>query len=133
MPDRTRIPPRSPFEEEIGFTRAVRVGDRILVSGITAVMPDGSAYVSIYPNLYRLNPDGTQYFAQPGFGGGRLCCDKFGTVYTIDDTIVNCVSNGGALAWTKDLGVSAFYGWPGLNDSTLYVLTNDGTMHAFSD
>ena len=42
MSDRTRIPPRSPFEEEIGFTRAVRVGDRILVSGITAVMPDGS-------------------------------------------------------------------------------------------
>jgi enamine deaminase RidA (YjgF/YER057c/UK114 family) len=42
MPDRRRIPPRSPFEEEIGFTRAVRVGNRILCSGITAVMPDGS-------------------------------------------------------------------------------------------
>jgi len=42
MPGRTRIPPRSPFEEQIGFTRAIRVGDRILVSGITAVMPDGS-------------------------------------------------------------------------------------------
>jgi enamine deaminase RidA (YjgF/YER057c/UK114 family) len=42
MPDRRRIAPRSPFEEEIGFTRAIRVGDRILVSGITAVMPDGS-------------------------------------------------------------------------------------------
>jgi len=42
MSDRMRIPPRSPFEEEIGFTRAIRVGDRILVSGITAVMPDGS-------------------------------------------------------------------------------------------
>jgi enamine deaminase RidA (YjgF/YER057c/UK114 family) len=42
MSERHRIPPLSPFEEEIGFTRAVRVGDRILVSGITAVMPDGS-------------------------------------------------------------------------------------------
>ena len=42
MPNRCRIPPRSPFEEEIGFTRAIRVGNRILCSGITAVMPDGS-------------------------------------------------------------------------------------------
>jgi enamine deaminase RidA (YjgF/YER057c/UK114 family) len=42
MSERHRIPPLSPFEEEIGFTRAVRVGDRILVSGITAVLPDGS-------------------------------------------------------------------------------------------
>ena len=42
MSDRRRIPPLSPFEEEIGFTRALRVENRILVSGITAVMPDGS-------------------------------------------------------------------------------------------
>lgn len=39
---RRRIPPLSRFEEEIGFTRAVRVGDRILVAGTVAVMPDGS-------------------------------------------------------------------------------------------
>lgn len=42
MTDRSRIPPLSPFEEEIGFTRALRVGDRILCSGVTAVMPDGT-------------------------------------------------------------------------------------------
>ncbi len=41
MTERRRIPPLSPFEEEIGFTRAIRVGDRILCSGITAGMPDG--------------------------------------------------------------------------------------------
>jgi enamine deaminase RidA (YjgF/YER057c/UK114 family) len=40
--NRERIPPLSKFEEEIGFTRAVRVGDRILVSGTTANLPDGS-------------------------------------------------------------------------------------------
>ncbi|MBO9499733.1 MAG: RidA family protein [Novosphingobium sp.] len=33
MTDRTRIPPRSKFEEEIGFTRALRVKDRIVVAG----------------------------------------------------------------------------------------------------
>ena len=42
MPGRRRIPPLSPFEEEIGFTRAVRAGDTIHVSGITAVLPDGT-------------------------------------------------------------------------------------------
>src|SRR4051812_35963083 len=42
MTERRRIPPLSSFEDEIGFTRAVRVGDRILVSGMTAVLPDGT-------------------------------------------------------------------------------------------
>lgn len=36
MSDRTRIPYLSKFEEEIGFTRALRVGNRIIVSGTTA-------------------------------------------------------------------------------------------------
>jgi enamine deaminase RidA (YjgF/YER057c/UK114 family) len=39
MTDRRRIPPLSPFEEQIGFTRAVRVGDRIIVSGTVAPLP----------------------------------------------------------------------------------------------
>jgi len=42
MTEARRIAPLSPFEEEIGFTRALRVDDRILVSGMTAVLPDGS-------------------------------------------------------------------------------------------
>jgi enamine deaminase RidA (YjgF/YER057c/UK114 family) len=32
----------SPFEERIGFSRAVRVGDRVIVSGTAPVFPDGS-------------------------------------------------------------------------------------------
>lgn len=32
----------SPFEDRIGFSRAVRVGDRVLVSGTAPVWPDGS-------------------------------------------------------------------------------------------
>ncbi len=42
MSDRRRIPPLSPFEEEIGFTRAIRVENRILVSGTVAVAADGT-------------------------------------------------------------------------------------------
>jgi enamine deaminase RidA (YjgF/YER057c/UK114 family) len=33
MADRKRIEPRSKFEAEVGFTRALRVGDRIIVAG----------------------------------------------------------------------------------------------------
>lgn len=39
---RQRIAPLSPFEEAAGFTRAVRVDDRIIVSGTVGVEADGS-------------------------------------------------------------------------------------------
>lgn len=32
----------SPFESRVGFSRAVRVGDRVLVSGTAPIWPDGS-------------------------------------------------------------------------------------------
>jgi enamine deaminase RidA (YjgF/YER057c/UK114 family) len=32
----------SPFEQPIGFSRAVRVGDRVVVAGTAPVWPDGS-------------------------------------------------------------------------------------------
>ena len=40
--DRLRIASGSPFEDTIGFSRAIRVGDRVLVSGTAPVWPDGS-------------------------------------------------------------------------------------------
>lgn len=42
MSDRANISSGSPFERTIGFSRAVRVGDRVLVSGTAPVYPDGS-------------------------------------------------------------------------------------------
>ena len=39
---RQRVSSGSPFEATIGFSRAVRVGDRIVVSGTAPVWPDGS-------------------------------------------------------------------------------------------
>jgi enamine deaminase RidA (YjgF/YER057c/UK114 family) len=40
--ERTHAISGSPFEDTIGFSRAVRVGDRCLVSGTAPVWPDGS-------------------------------------------------------------------------------------------
>jgi enamine deaminase RidA (YjgF/YER057c/UK114 family) len=42
MATRQRVSSGSPFEPTIGFSRAVRVGDRVLVSGTAPVFPDGS-------------------------------------------------------------------------------------------
>jgi len=39
---RKRVSSGSPFESTIGFSRAIRVGDRILVSGTAPIWPDGS-------------------------------------------------------------------------------------------
>ena len=39
---RQRIPALSPFEEEIGYTRAIRAGNIIAVSGTVGVEADGS-------------------------------------------------------------------------------------------
>lgn len=40
--ERRRASSGSPFEPIIGFSRAVRVGDRVLVAGTGPVWPDGS-------------------------------------------------------------------------------------------
>jgi enamine deaminase RidA (YjgF/YER057c/UK114 family) len=40
--NRTRITSGSPFEAGIGFSRAIRAGNRVLVSGTAPVWPDGS-------------------------------------------------------------------------------------------
>ena len=42
MSHRQNVASGSPYEPAIGFSRAVRVGDRVLVSGTAPVWPDGS-------------------------------------------------------------------------------------------
>jgi enamine deaminase RidA (YjgF/YER057c/UK114 family) len=40
--ERQRVASGSPYEPEIGFSRALRVGNRVLVAGTAPVWPDGS-------------------------------------------------------------------------------------------
>ena len=42
--ERRRVVSGSPYEPVVGFSRAVRVGDRVLVSGTAPVWPDGSCH-----------------------------------------------------------------------------------------
>ena len=42
MNERTKVSSGSPFEPIYGYSRAVRVGDRVLVAGTAPVWPDGS-------------------------------------------------------------------------------------------
>lgn len=40
--ERQRISSGSPYEPTIGFSRAIRIGDRVVVAGTAPVWPDGS-------------------------------------------------------------------------------------------
>jgi enamine deaminase RidA (YjgF/YER057c/UK114 family) len=42
MAERKRIASGSPFEKTVGFSRAVRVGERVLVAGTAPIWPDGT-------------------------------------------------------------------------------------------
>jgi enamine deaminase RidA (YjgF/YER057c/UK114 family) len=42
MSERARVSSGSPFEATVGFSRAVRVGELVFVSGTAPVWPDGS-------------------------------------------------------------------------------------------
>jgi len=41
-PDRRLVSSGSPYEEPIGFSRAVRVGDRVIIAGTAPNWPDGN-------------------------------------------------------------------------------------------
>ena len=53
MAERQRISSGSPFEPTIGFSRALRVGERVLVSGTGPVLPEGGCPEGAGPQARR--------------------------------------------------------------------------------
>ena len=53
MAERRRAASGSPFEGPIGFSRAIRVEDRVLVSGTGPVWPDGSCDPDVFAQAMR--------------------------------------------------------------------------------
>ena len=65
---RRRVASGSPYEPVIGFSRAVRVGDRVLVSGTGPVWPDGSCPDDAEAQARRCLEIITSALAQAGAG-----------------------------------------------------------------
>jgi enamine deaminase RidA (YjgF/YER057c/UK114 family) len=53
MAERRRATSDSPFEGPVGFSRAIRIGDRVLVSGTGPVWPDGSCDPDVFAQAMR--------------------------------------------------------------------------------
>ena len=53
MAERRRASSGSPFEGPIGFSRAIRAGDRVLVSGTGPVWPDGHCDPDVHAQAMR--------------------------------------------------------------------------------
>jgi enamine deaminase RidA (YjgF/YER057c/UK114 family) len=51
--ERRRTSSGSPYEGPIGFSRAVRVGDRVVVSGTGPIWPDGSCDPDVFAQAMR--------------------------------------------------------------------------------
>ena len=51
--ERRRVSSGSPYEPIIGFSRAVRVGNRVLVSGTAPIWPDGSCDPDVAAQMRR--------------------------------------------------------------------------------
>ena len=69
---RQRIAPLSPFEEQAGFTRALRVGERIVVSGTVGTEADGSVSPEAGRQAERCFEQILDYIAQLGGQSGDV-------------------------------------------------------------
>jgi enamine deaminase RidA (YjgF/YER057c/UK114 family) len=68
MAERQRVSSGSPYEQPIGFSRAVRVGERVLVSGTGPVWPDGSCDPDPYAQASRCLEIALAALAEAGAG-----------------------------------------------------------------
>jgi len=53
LDERQRIGSGNPYEKSFGYCRAIRIGDRVMVSGTAPVWPDGSVHSDAYVQAKR--------------------------------------------------------------------------------
>jgi enamine deaminase RidA (YjgF/YER057c/UK114 family) len=70
--DRLRVSSGSPFEPRIGFSRALRAGERVLVSGTGPVMEDGSCPPTTLAQARRCWEIVLRALAEAGAGAGDV-------------------------------------------------------------
>jgi enamine deaminase RidA (YjgF/YER057c/UK114 family) len=91
VPDRYRITSGSPFEARIGFSRAVRVGDRVVVSGTAPVWPDGSCAPGAAAQARRCLEIIVAALAEAGAGAGDVVRTRLYLVSADDADAVGAV------------------------------------------
>ena len=65
---RQRVSSGSPFERSVGFSRAVRVGNRVLVAGTAPIWPDGSVDPDVTVQMRRCLEIALTALAEAGAG-----------------------------------------------------------------
>jgi enamine deaminase RidA (YjgF/YER057c/UK114 family) len=91
VPHRQRISSGSPFEPTIGFSRALRVDDRIWVSGTGPVWPDGSCPDDAGIQARRCFEIILAALAEAGAGTGDVVRTRMFLVSTADADAVSAV------------------------------------------
>jgi enamine deaminase RidA (YjgF/YER057c/UK114 family) len=91
MAERVRISSGSPFEQTIGFSRAVRVGDRVLVSGTAPVWPDGSCPPDAAAQAERCFEIILEALAQAGAGAADVVRTRMYLIWGSDAPAVGAV------------------------------------------
>jgi enamine deaminase RidA (YjgF/YER057c/UK114 family) len=66
MIDRQHVRSGSPYEDKVGFSRAVRAGNRVLVSGTAPIWPDGAVDPDPYVQARRCLEIIVQALAEAG-------------------------------------------------------------------
>jgi enamine deaminase RidA (YjgF/YER057c/UK114 family) len=86
---RQRVSSGSPYEASIGFSRAVRVGDRVVVSGTAPVWPDGSCPADATTQAQRCFEIITEALAAAGAGPSDVVRTR---VFLTDPAVAEQVS-----------------------------------------
>jgi enamine deaminase RidA (YjgF/YER057c/UK114 family) len=88
--ERRQVSSGSPFESTIGFSRAVRVGDRILVSGTAPIWPDGSCDSDPAVQARRCFEIIFEALGQAGAGAGDVIRTR---MYLTDESYADAVGS----------------------------------------